>query len=52
MLKFLEPVFGQEIHRCRGRDENKSERCVNEGHDDGQDVDENGDEIFACHSSV
>src|SRR2546429_6696634 len=52
VLEFLERTFRQKIHHCRQRDHDQGERRVNERGDDGRNVDENGDKIFARHFSV
>jgi hypothetical protein len=52
VLEFLERTFRQEIHCCRQRDHDQGERRVDERGDDGRDIDENGDEVFARHFFV
>src|SRR5437762_6269558 len=52
MPEFSDAPFGKEIHHCRQRDHDQSERRINERRDDGCNIDKNGDEIFPRHSLV
>ena len=52
MLEFFQRTFRQEIHCGRQCDHDQSEWRVDECGDDGRDIDEDGDEVFARHFFV
>jgi hypothetical protein len=52
VLELFERTFRQEIHCCRQRDHDQGERPVDECNNDGREIDENSDEIFARHFLV
>ena len=52
VFEFSDTAFGQKIHRCGQRDHDQRGWRGDEGRGDGRDIDENGDEVFACHPLV